>query len=160
GFSILRFIPIAMSSLWLALTVFWDARTWISSPLIVGSELLCAISIAVIFGSIVAPLLIMSYWSRRWIWPRNNPYSQESSQLQRFAVRLLVPLFVAGGLGFFFLFERLLPCSVLPFSTTICAVLWLIGGNWMIKRSGAQARAALLAMGVLMILSVKFLDWN
>jgi len=58
------------------------------------------------------------------------------------------------------LFESFLPFSVIPLSIVICGLAWLTGGYFWMRRSGYEGRITLLATGLLVIITMRFVDWN
>jgi hypothetical protein len=50
--------------------------------------------------------------------------------------------------------------SVAPLTTSICGLLWICIGFWMMKPIRSTPRLILLALSLLFILAVKHIDWN
>jgi len=155
-----RLVPIYVTSLLLALSLLQDVGTFMHSPLIRGSELLSLISAASTSGAI-GLLLLLVFCVRPWLSRQQGGLvDSHRGRLTRIAEELAIWLTVAVALTAFCLFERLLPVSVLPFSTGACGILWLLAGNWTMRRLRLQGRTTLLAIGLLISLGIRFVDWN
>src|SRR5262249_11077157 len=162
GNRLIRLGPIAISSLLLVLSFIEDAGTMASAPLMKEFGLIMlALSISITFAGVVVPLLAISWIAaarRVDLDDRESPYVIRAADwVLRFIGFLLA---VICPMAIFYFFERFFPFSVFPFSTFAAGLLWLVGGYLLVKRSGSSSRLTLLAIGLILTLTVKFVDWN
>lgn len=59
-----------------------------------------------------------------------------------------------------FIIESIFPITALPFITTTAAFLWIYVGEGTLGHISVGQRRALIALFVLLILSVRYVDWN
>lgn len=143
--------------LWLALTFYASTTVSIASPVLkVDGFGNYAFSIVATFVGIGLPVLLML----RPIVAENRSQSNGHKQLTGLPSLLgyMIPAIVI--LAIFYLLELVIPVSVVPYATAICAVLFTAIGWFQLRGIEIALRITALSAGVLLILSMQFWDWN
>jgi hypothetical protein len=136
----------------------------VSAPLMKQFGLLTsAISIALTFLCIGAPALWLVWlFTKRGADLDNSaspPFIRVADWLVRYAGMVLVAVAL---MGLYYELERSLPFSVIPFAAGTCGMLWVLPACFIARGPGipVTTKLVLLAAGLTMIISVRFLDGN
>ena len=136
----------------------------VSSPLMKQFGFLTwLISTALTFLCIGAPALWVVWLFTKRGTDLDNSASAPIIRVADWLVRYVGAALVAMCLIIlYYVLERFLPFSVIPFSAGFCGILWVLAACSIARGSGIRvtAKLILLTSGLAMILSVRFLDWN
>ena len=141
---------------WFILTLADDLGQSHSSPILMpdgfGTYIVSIVGSS--FGLILPLLLVLPLFLR-------VERSQENDRAKN--LRLGESWLLGGAAGIlvcFYFVERVFPLSVVPFATSTCAVLFAAISYFVTTHARFGFRITVLSVGVILILSFRFLDWN
>lgn len=142
------------------LVIQGDLRDCFYSPLWAGLNFaVYCLAVPVTFLGTVMPWLIGLSLYRQVIEPRLpevNATVKNSVLMQVLGLIVIVSTLVAP----FFLLELIVPVSALPLTTAVCGLLWLGAAVPRTRRFSSTIRTTILATITLVIISIKFVDWD
>jgi hypothetical protein len=147
-------VAIVTSGIWMASTLLRDYNQSLWSPILVYERSgLYAFSVVTSLVGIALPLLLVV---RLWPRAKNTGPAALRSKVS-FLGTLLIALAI---LSIFYLVERIIPVSVVPFSTCASGIAFAAAGFLLLRYLQPALQMSVLAAGLIFILSVRFVDWN
>jgi len=157
-----RILVVAASGVWLLVTFFGDISRSTSS-LVLRQDPFAVIwfsIVATILGCVV-PLLLSLWFVQRVRHAEILHNTGRSLNSWKWWLSLCVLLVGIVGCSYcFYFFERIVPVSIMPFSTSLGAVIFIFVGLWLMRDRQARLRITVVAIYALLILSTRFVDWN
>ena len=159
-----RILVIAVSGVWLVVTVLGDISRSTSAPVLYREGWFFPGAIVVTLLGCVVPLLL-SLWlvqraRRAWV-VRTTARGLNFATAWKWWLFQWILLAVIVGCSYcFYFFERIVPVSIMPFSTSFGAVVFILAGLWLMQSWQARPRITVVAIYTLLILSTRFVDWN
>lgn len=159
-----RILVIAASGVWLVVTIFDDISRSTSAPVLYREGPIFPGAIVVTLLGCVVPLLL-SLWlvqrgRRAGVLRHSARDLNFATSWKRWLFQWILLTVIVGCSYCFYFFERIVPVSVMPFSTSFGAVVFILVGLWLTQSWQSRPRITVLAIYTLLILSTRFVDWN
>jgi hypothetical protein len=155
---------VGSAGLWLGFSLVDDIIHFLSSPLVKQEDAVFFVfAIAITFIGAVLPVWLTLYFYVRWkktSYRKRNlqpPYQRTMRQLARYGV---IALPAIALLGCFITVELIIPFSVVPLSTPVCAVLLALIIFGQTKRMNLRYKSLAVVVFVAFVLFISFVDWN
>lgn len=136
----------------MASTLLRDYNQSLWSPILVYERSgLYAFSVVTSLVGIALPVLLVVRF-----WPRAKNTGPAGSKIS-FVGTLLIALAI---MSIFYFVERMIPVSVVPFSTCASGIAFAAAGFLLLRYLQPALQMGVIAAGLVLILSVRFVDWN
>src|SRR5262249_18739761 len=138
--SVVGVVSLSIPALLMIYAFSRDAAS-VSSPLMKQfGFMIWLISIPLTFLGIGGPALWVVWLFTKRGDHLNNCDSPRPIRVADWLVRYVGMLMFAGALiGLYYMMERFIPFSVIPFSAGFCGLLWILAACYMVRRSGTRA---------------------